>query len=94
MGWETSDRRQRLPPDWNARRRRVLERDRGICHVCGLPGADQVDHVIAGDDHSDANLAAIHAVPCHRDKTTAEAAAARARQPRRQRPAERHPGLT
>ena len=27
-----------------ARRKRILKRDMGICHVCDQPGADQVDH--------------------------------------------------
>ena len=51
-------------------------RDRGICHVCHRPLADQVDHVIPlsedGPDTLD-NLAAIHAQPCHEAKTQAEA---------------------
>lgn len=72
MPWATSDRRSRLPSDWPATRRRILKRDHGICHVCGRPGADQVDHLEAGDDHSDDNLAAIHDDPCHRAKSAAE----------------------
>lgn len=62
------------------RSRAILDRD-DTCHVCGLLGADQVDHVIplaeGGADTRD-NLAPIHRVPCHRDKTAAEAARARA----------------
>ena len=27
--------------------RRILERDAYICYLCGLPGADTVDHVLA-----------------------------------------------
>ena len=93
MGWENSTRRSRLPAGWSHRIvPRILERDNRICHVCGEAGADQVDHVIAGDDHSDSNLAAIHDNPCHRRKTAAEAAAARAAKPQRNRPPERHPG--
>jgi 5-methylcytosine-specific restriction enzyme A len=30
---------------WPKVRLQVLRRDRGICHVCGLPGADTVDHL-------------------------------------------------
>lgn len=52
----------------------------GICHVCGEAGANQVDHVIplaqGGQDTLD-NLRPIHATPCHRDKTQAEAKAGR-----------------
>lgn len=90
MTWQTSTRRQRLPKDWPAIRRRILRRDAYVCHVCGQPGADQVDHIIRGDDHSDTNLAAIHDNPCHRRKSSAEGHAAR---PRRRRQADKHPGL-
>ena len=72
-------------------RRHVLERDRGVCHVCGLPGSDEVDHVVAGDNHDETNLAAIHGIPCHRDKTILEREAKR---PKRNRPPEGHPGLS
>ncbi len=53
-----------------------MRREERVCHVCGLPAADEVDHVIplaegGADDAS--NLRPIHALPCHRDKTQAEA---------------------
>lgn len=93
-GWQGSTRRQRLPAGWSTKIvPRILKRDRHICHVCNEPGADEVDHIIQGDDHSDANLAAIHAVPCHRAKTQREAAAARRRKHDTRRPPEPHPGL-
>lgn len=64
------------------RARRVIRRDHGICHVCGHPEADQADHVIptseGGEDH-ERNMRAIHSLPCHRDKTLAEAERARVR---------------
>jgi len=88
--WQGSTRRQRLPANWASLRRHVLERDAGVCHVCGLPGSDEVDHVVAGDNHDESNLAAIHSVPCHRRKTVEEREAAR---PKRRRPPEGHPGL-
>lgn len=92
-GWKGSTRRRRLPPDWHTViRPRILARDRGICHVCGRLGAEQVDHLKAGDDHRDANLAAI-CEPCHRTKSGREgAAAAHARRRPRRRPPEPHPG--
>ena len=86
--WAGSTRKARLPRDWHKIRLRILERDGYRCHVCGGPGADGVDHVIPGDDHSDANLKAIHhhVAPCHLRKTAAD-------RPRVGRPPERHPGL-
>lgn len=63
-----------------ARARRIIDRDHGICHVCHQPGADQADHVIPfteGGADDEANMAAIHARPCHQAKTSAEAARAR-----------------
>lgn len=100
--WSGSTRRSRLPADWEtrcrpeARRRNPLQ----ICHWCGKPGGDELDHIIPGDDHRQENLDWIHGwravkagvveVNCHGAKTAAEAAAAR---PREKRPKEVHPGL-
>lgn len=92
MGWQ-SEVGYRLPAKT---KRRILARDHGICHVCGLPGATVVDHIRCraegGTDH-DTNLAAIHARPCHMDKTVAEAARGRERMGTARRPREKHPGL-
>lgn len=88
--WATSTRKARLPNGWPKIRAYVLDRDGRICYVCRLPGADQVDHVVAGDDHGEENLAAIHSWPCHLRKSSAEGNAAK---PKRLRPPERHPGL-
>ncbi len=78
--WEGSTRKSRLPKDWNTRRLIVLKRDKGICYLCNGEGADTVDHVIAGDDHSLENLKAVHdkvEPHCHRYKSSAEGHAAR-----------------
>ncbi|MEO3856222.1 hypothetical protein [Acrocarpospora sp. B8E8] len=95
--WQGSQRASRLPPDWPKIRNRILRRDGRICHVCGQSGADGVDHVIAGDDHSEANLKAIHdrVEPyCHRVKSAREGGqASQAKRIPRARPAERHPGM-
>jgi 5-methylcytosine-specific restriction protein A len=58
------------------RRKRILSLYLDTCHVCGKRGADQVDHLTPlseGGSDDDANLAPIHAEPCHREKTAAEA---------------------
>lgn len=72
--YKTVSRKDRLPPDWNTRRKIVLTRDNYTCYLCGSnsPIADTVDHVIAGDDHSLDNLKPVHDINpphCHREKT-------------------------
>ena len=62
MPWETSNRRERLPADWQARRRFVLERCGHRCEWMISRGercpdrATDVDHIKPGDDHSFRNL--------------------------------------
>ena len=95
--WAGSTRKARLPKGWDAKRARILKRDRYQCRIV-LPGctgrATDVDHIKAGDDHSDGNLQAACSW-CHGRKSAAEGAAARKARgyvtQRRQR--ERHPGL-
>lgn len=59
----------------------VIERDGGICQLCGQPGADTADHVLAralgGTDDLD-NLQAAHG-RCNRAKAGREASVSRAR---------------
>lgn len=61
MGWETSNRKSRLPSDWARIRADVKARAAGRCEYvgragrCVLPGTD-CDHIVRGDDHSLANL--------------------------------------
>jgi hypothetical protein len=46
--WSTSRRRVGLSgSSEQKRRRRILRRHLGRCHVCGGPGADEVDHVVS-----------------------------------------------
>ena len=86
----------RLKPEfkpWQVRA--ILRRDRYICHVCGGEGADQADHVIplaeGGANHTD-NGAAIHAEPCHKNKTQEESRRGYARHRAQLRlPPESHP---
>jgi 5-methylcytosine-specific restriction protein A len=83
--WASSQRRERTISGSAQQRRAaaVMHLHDGVCHACGRPGADQVDHVIplaeGGDDTMD-NLRPIHAQPCHVAKTQAEAERARSRQ--------------
>lgn len=79
--WVNSKRRQSVVSGWEQQRRakRILRRD-DTCHVCQLPGANQVDHVIPvaeGGADDEANLRPIHSIPCHANKTAEEARRAR-----------------
>ena len=98
MGWETSDRKSRLPSDWPVRRVRVLRRDGYRCQArdsmgvkCNAP-ANQVDHIIPNDDDDYDNLQAL----CrwhHARKSSHEGVAARKPRSSRYRDPESHPGL-
>ncbi|AWY03823.1 HNH endonuclease [Gordonia phage Nedarya] len=96
MSWAGSSRRQRLPKDWELKYRLpVLSRDRWLCQING-PGckraARDVDHIVAGDNHSHDNLQAV-CDACHRKKSSAEGNSAKAKlKAQRRRPTERHPG--
>jgi 5-methylcytosine-specific restriction protein A len=96
-GWQGSNRRQRLPADWNQRRAATLRRDpicrcpgcaRCTTHGCSRPSTD-ADHRIAGDNHDDLIGKCSE---CHRLKSSREGHAARSRFPVK-RPPERHPGM-
>jgi len=96
--WTGSTRRDRLPKNWPAIRRRILKRDNYTCTwptrggTCGQPATD-VDHIINNDDHSDSNLRALCS-PHHQIKSSAEGGrAAQAKRIPRSRPQEKHPGL-
>ena len=87
--WKGSDRAKRLPPNWEALRRSVLERDGYRCVLCGAIAKD-VDHIRRGDDHHPHNLQSL-CRPHHKAKTAAEGNAARWAGAKRT--AEPHPGL-
>ncbi|SEC22560.1 hypothetical protein SAMN04490357_1489 [Streptomyces misionensis] len=100
--WASSDRRERLPADWPKIRLRVLRRDGHRCTAhdqygqrCEEPATD-VDHIVPGDDHQEANLRALGGFH-HRAESSREGALALAAQrPRisnRFRRTETHPGL-
>lgn len=97
MPWATSDRRDRLPADWEQRRQSVKRRAGGRCEKttngkrCPQPGTE-CDHRDRGDDHRLSNLQWL-CTDHHRAKTIAEAQQARnAMRAARYRPAEKHPG--
>lgn len=98
MAWDTSNRKARLPADWQTRRLRVLRRDGYKCQArdstgtqCGAP-ANQADHIKPGDDHSLENLQAL----CrwhHARKSAKEGVAARRPRATQRREPEAHPGM-
>ncbi len=74
---------------WVKLRERILARDSYLCQTCAKAGrltpATAVDHIVPkaqGGTDDPGNLAAI-CDPCHRAKTSAEAARAQGRTPRR-----------
>ena len=87
-------------PDYNygaplprALKKRVMRAHNGICHVCGKPGSDEIDHILnrkSGGSDAWENLAPIHKAPCHVQKTQEEAQ--RARNARKRRKGPEHPG--
>ena len=99
MAWETSDRRSRLPSNWDELVRAVWKRDKGQCtwklpsgKRCPRKGAD-VDHRKNNDDHSLSNLQLL--CRAHHDKKTQREAwfgRQKKKSPRRRRPEEPHPG--
>lgn len=101
-GWQGSDRRDRLPPDWEKRRQRVLRRDGYQCTArdqydvrCTEPATD-VDHKRPGDNHEDWNLTSL--CGWHHDKKSSKEGAQAAYKKRavirkKFRRVETHPGL-
>lgn len=100
-GWIGSNRRSRLPSDWEQIRRQALDRDGHQCqhirydtgHKCLAPAHD-IDHIIENDDDSLTNLQAL----CtwhHREKTGRYGGqrSGRARQAQRAAQQPKHPGL-
>lgn len=98
-GWQGSTRLARLPRDWPKIRARILARDQHRCTwltdgiPCGAP-ANQVDHIIRGDNHDDSNLRAL-CESHHRAKSSSEGGRAQRRRSRYRidRNSEQHPGI-
>jgi 5-methylcytosine-specific restriction endonuclease McrA len=80
---DSSDHRRGISGSaWQKLRRDTLRTHRGICHVCGNPGADQVDHLVPlylGGTHEPTNLRPVHARPCHLQRSQQQARDARHR---------------
>lgn len=101
MSWSTSNRRDRLPPDWQSRRRKRLRADNYLCQwvlpdntLC-LDTATDVDHINPGDDHSHANLQSLcHMHHARKSSSEGGVAAAKVRRQNGQkfRRVEQHPG--
>lgn len=99
-GWRNSDRRSRLPKDWDARRLEVKRRAGGRCQQelpsgarCPRAGAE-CDHIEPGDNHDLSNLQWL--CKAHHDAKTRREAAAAYRKPQRpvyKRAEETHPAL-
>lgn len=74
--WKGSDRKARLPDNWETLRQATAMLADGRCQWvehgtrCVSPGTD-CDHIIEGDDHSQHNLQWLCS-PHHRKKTTAD----------------------
>lgn len=93
-GWQSSDRKSRLPSNWSKIRAKVLARD-PICKICGVRPSSHCDHIKAKTDaHAQDRLQGVCAT-CHGLKSSREGNdAQRANpQPGRLRPQEPHPGL-
>lgn len=97
--WAGSTRKARLPKNWSTE---LVPETFAVygdtCYICGLPGANEVDHVNPGDDHSLENRRPVHGKGtvqnCHQRKSSCEGGrAAQAKKPKRRRPPEPHPGL-
>jgi len=72
-----------MPKGWKKISKAVIARDNGICHICGLPGANSADHIIPhakGGSDEMINLRAAH-MKCNEKKR----ASMQKPQPRRSR---------
>ncbi|AUV61960.1 HNH endonuclease [Mycobacterium phage SWU2] len=96
LTWNTSDRRSRLPADWDENYRQPVLKDAGYRCQIRLRGclgkATDVDHKQPGDNHARSNLQAA-CERCHARKSSAEGNDKKRRmRAARLMPLERHPG--
>ncbi|CUW31775.1 HNH endonuclease [Streptomyces sp. SID7810] len=93
-GWQGSDRKARLPSNWQKIRARILARD-VTCVLCGVRPATHCDHIKPKtDDDRPSQLQGV-CEPCHLRKSSREGNDAQRANPKpgRRRPEEPHPGL-
>jgi len=93
-GWNGSDRRSRLPSNWQAIRAKVIARD-PICKICDVRPSSHCDHIEAKTDaHAEDRPQGVCAT-CHGLKSSREGNDAQRANPKpgRKRPDEPHPGL-
>ena len=91
-GWQSSNRKSRLPSTWAKLRAETLAKD-PTCVLCGVRPSTHCDHIKAKiDDHK--QLQGV-CEPCHLRKSSKEGNDAQRERPRptRLRPAEVHPGI-
>lgn len=102
VAWEGSDRREHLPPDWQARRLRRFKMDGYRCTAVNVYGerceepAEECDHIGSRDDHRLEMLRSL--CTWHHGKKSARQGNRAAYQRRRKiderfRRTETHPGL-
>lgn len=97
MSWDTSDRLERLPSNWDQIKQRVFRLKGTKCLIkwndgCQIDATD-VDHIVPGDDHRMKNLQP-GCTWCHTRKSSAEGHAAKARmRALGKRTPEKHPGM-
>ena len=94
MAWEGSDRRGRLPGNWNSLKALAKKRAGYRCQhsIDGIRCTNttelEVDHIVAGDNHSLSNLQVL-CTPHHKAKTQRELRNIRDKRYRKPEP---HPG--
>lgn len=97
-GWKGSQRRSRLPRDWERRRKIVLERDGYRCTAVRADTeercndyANQVDHIVQGAD--DDRIEGLTSLCEHHHSVKSSAEGGRAKAARNRATTRRHPGL-
>ena len=93
-GWKGSDRKARLPSNWQTIRAKVLTRD-PICKICGVRPSSHCDHREAKTDAHEEDRIKCDSANCNPLKSSRECNYEQSANPRpgRKRPPEQHPGM-